>query len=97
MLILRRREGESILVGNVEIEVVEISRSRVKLGIRAPSSISVMRKEALTIAQENRLASAIMADRGVEVVDELLQYLQRSGTQPEPGSQAQRIGRVADM
>ena len=38
MLVLRRRAGERILIGDeMEIEMIEISRSRVKLGIRAPS------------------------------------------------------------
>ena len=46
MLILRRRVGEAILVGSeVEIEVIEVSRSRVKLGVRAPTHITVTRKE----------------------------------------------------
>ena len=37
MLIVRRRAGEAIVVaGDVEIEVIEISRTRVKLGVTAP-------------------------------------------------------------
>ncbi len=94
MLILRRRVGESILVDNVEIEVVEISRSRVKLGIRAPSNVPVMRKEALTVARENHLASALMAGRGAGVADEVLQLLQRSEGQLP---QSQRMEPAADM
>ena len=57
MLILRRRVGEKILVGgSVEIEIVEISKSRVKLGVRAPAHVPVVRKETATVAGENRTA-----------------------------------------
>ena len=54
---LRRRVGETISIGGgIEIEVVEISRTRVKLGVTAPRSVSVVRKEMLAIAAENRKA-----------------------------------------
>jgi carbon storage regulator len=82
MLVLRRRAGETILVGGeIEIEVIEISHSRVKLGVRAPCHISVIRKETLAVSQENRLASDLIASRGQEAVGELLQLLNR----PDPG------------
>jgi len=76
VLILRRRVGEAILVGSeVEIEVIEVSRSRVKLGVRAPTHITVTRKETLAVAQENQLASDLIASGGPEVVGELLGLL----------------------
>jgi carbon storage regulator len=76
VLVLRRRAGEAILVGGeVEIEVIEISRSRVKLGVRAPCNVSVIRKEALAVARENRLASDLVA--GHEGVGELLRLLNK--------------------
>lgn len=78
---LRRRVGETILVGNdVEIEVIEISRSRVKLGIRAPCQISVVRKETVAVSRENRLASDLIATCGSDGVGEILQLLNRTGT-----------------
>ena len=40
MLVIRRRSGESLLVGdNVEIEILEVSGGQVKLGIRAPRDV----------------------------------------------------------
>ena len=63
MLVVRRRVGEAIVVaGDIEIEVVEISRTRVKLGISAPREIGVVRKEAATAARENRTAAAFVAN-----------------------------------
>ena len=46
MLVIRRRPGEALVIGeDVEIEILESSASQVKLGIRAPKSVAVLRKE----------------------------------------------------
>ncbi len=46
MLVLSRRRDESIIVGNnVEIRILEIRGNQVRLGIVAPRSIPVNRKE----------------------------------------------------
>jgi carbon storage regulator len=85
MLVLRRRVGEAILVGGeVEIEVIEISRSRVKLGVRAPFHVPVIRKETQDVAGQNRLASDLVAGRADQGVVEILQLLNRPAlNQPE--------------
>lgn len=58
MLVIRRRPGESLLVGDsVEVEVLEVAQGQVKLGIRAPREILVLRKEVKIAAEENRAAS----------------------------------------
>ncbi len=58
MLIIRRREGEAVLIGDaISIQVLEISPSRVKLGIDAPRPLEVLRSEQRASAEENRRAS----------------------------------------
>ena len=58
MLVIRRRAGESILIaGDIEIEVLETTPARVKLGIRAPKNIEVIRKEIGLIAGANLSAA----------------------------------------
>jgi len=58
MLVIRRRAGESILIaGDIEIEVLETTPTRVKLGIRAPREVDVVRKEVGIIAGENLTAA----------------------------------------
>ena len=48
MLILTRRPGESIQVGDeIEISVLEIRGNQVRLGINAPAEILVLRSELL--------------------------------------------------
>jgi carbon storage regulator len=46
MLVLTRRLGEAITVGNdVKIIIVEIDGNQVKLGIEAPREIEIYREE----------------------------------------------------
>ena len=46
MLVLSRKKSESIVIGdNVLITVVEIRQDRVRLGIDAPKSVTVHRRE----------------------------------------------------
>jgi carbon storage regulator len=58
VLVIRRRPGEILLIGEgVEIEILESSHSQVKLGIRAPKEITVLRKEIHLTSEQNRLAA----------------------------------------
>jgi carbon storage regulator len=58
MLVIRRRAGESFLIdGDIEVEVLEVGSSQVKLGIVAPRNISILRKEVQLTRQQNRAAS----------------------------------------
>ncbi|MGO9310822.1 MAG: carbon storage regulator CsrA [Spirochaetia bacterium] len=73
MLILARRIGESIMVGDqVEISVVDIKGDQVKLGIKAPSQIKVYRKEVYAAIQEENRAAAAASPKNLPVLDELL-------------------------
>ena len=46
MLVLTRRIGEKIIIGDhVEIEVTEVRANRVRLGITAPQQVHVIRSE----------------------------------------------------
>jgi carbon storage regulator len=58
MLVIRRRVGETLLIGDdVEVEVLESGGSQVKLGIRAPRSIGVVRKEIRVVRSQNQEAA----------------------------------------
>jgi carbon storage regulator len=58
---MKRRAGESFSIGDeIEIEVLEVSGSRVKLGIVAPESMVIVRKEARVTREENITAAVPM-------------------------------------
>jgi carbon storage regulator CsrA len=55
---MRRRAGEGFLIGpDIEIEVLEVSPTRVKIGILAPDALQIIRKEVVLTRQENLAAS----------------------------------------
>ena len=58
MLVLTRKAGESIVVGNsVRITVIETSPGVVRLGFEAPAEVSIYREEVYReIAAANRAA-----------------------------------------
>lgn len=59
MLVVRRRAGESLLIGaDIEVQILEITPTRVKLGIVAPSSVTVLRKEIVLTREQNQAAAA---------------------------------------
>ncbi len=75
MLVVRRRAGEAILLDDdIEIEIIEISRTRVKLGIRAPRRVTVVRREAAALARQNQSAASLLEGRP-EAVEELLRLI----------------------
>ena len=61
MLILARKKDESLVIGNeVEVRILDIRGDVVKLGITAPPSIPVYRKEIYEqILEENKAAASM--------------------------------------
>lgn len=61
MLILTRKVGESIVIGErIRVHVIEVRGQQVRLGIEAPADTRVFREEIYEkIMEENRLASGI--------------------------------------
>jgi carbon storage regulator len=68
MLILTRRAGESIVIGDdIVITIIEAGRDHVRIGVDAPRSVDVHRHEVyLAISEENRLARS---SEGAPLVD----------------------------
>ena len=60
MLVLTRREGEIFLLGDdIEIEILDIKPGVVRVGIRAPRDVRVLRSELLkAVAEANQQAAA---------------------------------------
>ena len=58
MLVLSRQKDESIIIGDdVEITIVDVRGDKVRLGINAPRSISVHRKEIYDAIQREKEAN----------------------------------------
>lgn len=64
MLVLSRRAGESIRIGDdIELIVAQVQGGGVKLGIRAPEHVTIMRSE-LADRETTRLSPAMSEPPG---------------------------------
>jgi len=77
MMIMSRREGETILIGDeIEIVIAHIGRSRVKIGIRAPRELAVVQREVKLVREENLAAAspASFVAKSLAISGELLKF-----------------------
>jgi len=83
MLILSRRSNESIMIGDsIEISVVDIKGDQVKLGIRAPKTVKVYRKEVYeSIQRENK--EAVLSKGDLPSLDSYFNSKHKPGNQSD--------------
>lgn len=72
MLVLSRKKGEALLIGDhIEISVLEVSGDVVKIGIKAPKEVSILRSELYASVEEmNRSAEKTLID-GNELMNQI--------------------------
>ena len=59
MLVLARKLDESIVIGdNIIVKVISVEKGVVKLGIDAPSDISIVRNELIEDIKDSNIAAA---------------------------------------
>lgn len=58
MLALSRKKDEAIIINNdIEVTILEVKGDHVKLGINAPKSVPIYRKEVYVQIQESNMES----------------------------------------
>lgn len=63
MLVLSRKEKESILIGGgIEIIIQEIGKDNVRIAIVAPNDVKILRKELLENVKDENRSAQIQAD-----------------------------------
>ena len=63
MLILSTKENESIIIGEgIEIKVVQTGKGYAKIGIEAPKSLMILRKELVQQVKDENLHSVVQND-----------------------------------
>lgn len=80
MLVLTRKVGESIIVGDdIEIRVVRIEGDQIRIGIIAPRSIPIVRGELL---EEVRKETATAIAPPAALVASISKRMQKNAPQP---------------
>ena len=63
MLIISRKPGEGFWINDeTEVVVIGAQGNSIKLGVRAPRSVLVLRSELKLVEQQNRAASAVCSE-----------------------------------
>ncbi|WP_397537246.1 carbon storage regulator CsrA [Rummeliibacillus pycnus] len=58
MLVLTRKTGESIMIGdNIELKIISVDGDQVKIGVDAPRSVKVYRSEIYKAIQDENKAA----------------------------------------
>ncbi|MDJ0496346.1 MAG: carbon storage regulator CsrA [Acidimicrobiia bacterium] len=71
MLVLTRRPGESIVVGeDIVITVIEIKGGQVRIGIDAPRSVEVYREEIYEQVRQENLSAIANVEKIREAVQD---------------------------
>lgn len=70
MLILSRKEEESVVIGeNIIIKVISIDKGNVKLGFDAPPQTLILRSELKeAVVSENKRATTLLNDAQLEAI-----------------------------
>jgi carbon storage regulator len=78
MLVLTRRSGESIMIGeDVVVTVLEVHGDVIRLGINAPRSVQVHREEVFRELQAANRAAASPSEDAVQALARLLSQPKR--------------------
>ena len=76
MLILTRRVGENVVIGeDIVISIVEVRGDAVRIGIQAPRSVSVHREEVWLELQRANERAASPSDAAVDAIGQELNAL----------------------
>ncbi len=77
MLVLSRRVGERLIIGNdIVVTIIDVRSDGVRVGIDAPRSVRVTRAEIFEAVEESNVAAASADDSAVDAL---------RGLAPKPG------------
>lgn len=66
MLVLTRKSGESLYLGDdIIITVVDVRKGQVKIGVNAPDSVKIYRKELYEKIKRENIEAAKIGNNGV--------------------------------
>ncbi|MDD3269961.1 MAG: carbon storage regulator CsrA [Syntrophomonadaceae bacterium] len=75
MLVLSRKKGESIMIGeNIELSVIDIQGDQVRIGINAPREVSIFRKEVFEQIKSENLKAAEKLKGRPELLEEIKKF-----------------------
>lgn len=73
MLVLSRNKGEKIVINNdIVLTILEVSGDHVRIGIDAPSEVTVYREEIYKALQDQNRSAAAIQDNAHQLLSQVL-------------------------
>jgi carbon storage regulator len=81
MLVLTRKKGQSLMIGHdIEISIIDIQGDQVRIGINAPKSVTIHRKEIYEEIIKENLSAVAGKDTNIQILNEKLK--KKDGSTP---------------
>ena len=78
MLIISRKKNEGIIInGDIIVTVADVQGDKVRIGIDAPESIKIMRKELLDTERANKEAAQVSSKPDIRKLKDILKNTPR--------------------
>ena len=73
MLVLTRATNQTIMIGDdIEITIVDVKGDKVRIGIKAPRSVQVHRKEVYLAIKQANIEAAQAAPESLDDIEKLM-------------------------
>lgn len=93
MLVLSRRVGERLIIGNdIVVTIIDVRSDGVRVGIDAPREVKVTRAEIFEAVEKTNVEAASADDSAVEALRGLRPHAPGSEAKPRPTSAAPKPG-----
>ncbi len=80
MLVLSRKKGQSLMIGHeIEISIIDIQGDQVRVGINAPKSVSVHRKEVFEEIRQENVQANMQANLSDVTAERVLRAIKKNG------------------
>ncbi|MGI6084076.1 MAG: carbon storage regulator CsrA [Acetivibrionales bacterium] len=71
MLVLTRKKGQSLMIGHdIEVSIIDIQGDQVRIGIDAPRSVTIHRKEIYDEIKKENLSAVAGKDTNIQLLNE---------------------------
>lgn len=78
MLIITRKKNESVIINeNIEIMIIEVQGEKIRLGIDAPHSVKIIRKELLETEVLNKEAAKLPVSSDIGKIKDIFKNLKK--------------------
>ena len=78
MLIISRKKNEGIIInGDIVVTVADVQGDKVRIGIDAPETIKIMRKELLDTERANKEAAQVSSKPDIRKLKDILKNTPR--------------------